>query len=208
MKIIDLSQKFTNDMTKFPGSLQPEIKQIANYATDGYRVTDFHCDVHGGTHCDAPAHFVEGMKMIEDLDLKHFVGEAVIVDYDMELGREIPVSVLDGENINAGDILLFRTGMSVHWNTQEYIDNYPYLSTELAKKIVDLGVVAIGMDSLSPDAVDSGDVHNIILGAGIISIENLNNLDKITQKRFFFSAAPLLIDNAEGGLTRAYGIID
>lgn len=208
MKIVDLSQKFSNDMTKFPGSPQPEIKQIAEYATSGYRVTDFHCDVHGGTHCDAPAHFVEGQKMIEDLDLSHFVGEAVIVDYDVNGGREIPASILDGEEIKSGDILIFRTGMSKHWNTQKYIDEYPHLSVELAKKIVDLGVVAIGMDALSPDAVDSGDVHNVILGAGLVSIENLNNLDKITQNRFFFSAAPLLIDGAEGGLTRAYAILD
>ena len=49
----------------------------------------------------------------------------------------------------------------------------------------------------SPDPVDSDRVHKIILGAGIIFIENLNNLDKIDVERFHFSAAPILVANAK-----------
>lgn len=39
-------------------------------------------------------------------------------------------------------------------------------------------------------------------------IENLNRLDEIDVSRVFFSAAPVLIDKADGGFTRAYAILE
>ncbi len=46
------------------------------------------------------------------------------------------------------------------------------------------------------------------MGKGIPFIENLANLDKIDRERFFFSAAPILIDKADGGFTRAFAVLE
>lgn len=208
MRIIDLSQAHDNEMSQFPGTPQVEIKQICNYDPDGFRLTDLHTVVHAGTHCDAPAHYIEGGKMIDEIPLDSFIGEAIIIDVDVKDGREIPASILEGKDVRKGDILLFRTNMSKYWKQEEYITAYPYLSVGLAEKLIEIGVKAIGMDALSPDPVDSDRVHKIILGAGIIFIENLNNLDKIDVERFHFSAAPILDANAEGGIARAYAILE
>ena len=67
---------------------------------------------------------------------------------------------------------------------------------------------ALGIDFLSPDAVDKDHVHKILLGAEMPIIENLANLDRIDANRFFFSAAPINIKGAEGAFTRAYGIVE
>lgn len=208
MRIIDLSQAHDNEMSQFPGTPQVEIKQICNYDPDGFRLTDLHTVVHAGTHCDAPAHYIEGGKMIDEIPLDSFIGEAIIIDVDVKDGREIPASILEGKDVRKGDILLFRTNMSKYWKQEEYITAYPYLSVGLAEKLIEIGVKAIGMDALSPDPVDSDRVHKIILGAGIIFIENLNNLDKIDVERFHFSAAPILVANAEGGIAKAYAILE
>ena len=207
MRIIDLSQAFEVGMTEFPGTPPIEIKQICHYEPDGFRLTDLYSCLHTGTHCDAPAHYIEGGKMIDELPLDKFMGEAVIIDVDTSQGRELPASILDGKDIRKEDIVILRTNMSKYWNTEEYITDYPYLSIELAEGLVDLGIKALGIDCLSPDPVDSDKVHKVILGAGIIVVENLNNLDQIDVDRFNFYAAPLLISNAEGGFTRAFAIL-
>ncbi|NLL81078.1 MAG: cyclase family protein [Tissierellia bacterium] len=207
MKIIDLSHALEVGMTQFPGTPPIEVKQICHYDPDGFRLTDLHSSVHTGTHCDAPGHYIEGGKMIDELGLDKFVGEAVIIDVDTSEGRELPVSILDGKDIRKDDIVILRTNMSKYWNMEEYITDYPYLSIELAERLVELEIKALGMDCLSPDSVDSDKVHKVILGAEIIAIENLNNLDQIHVDRFNFYAAPLLISNSEGGFTRAFAIL-
>ncbi len=115
MKVIDLSQSFRNDMPQFPGTPPIEIEQIAQIKDGGFRITDFHSIVHTGTHCDAPAHCVEGGKMMEELDLDVFVGNAIMIDAPVEESREIPVDILDGIDILPGDIVIIRTGYSKYW---------------------------------------------------------------------------------------------
>ena len=136
MKIIDLTQAHDNGMIQFPGTPDVEIKQICNYDPDGFRLTDLHSVVHAGTHCDAPAHYIEGGKMIDQIPLDTFIGEALMIDVDTKNGRELPVSILDGKNVKKGDIFILRTNMSKYWNQEEYVTDYPYLSIELAERLV------------------------------------------------------------------------
>lgn len=208
MKIIDLSQAHCNDMTQFPGTPPVAIEQICEIPKDGFRLTDFHCIVHTGTHCDAPAHYVEGAKTIDQLPLEQFVGEAILVDVDTNNGRELSADILDGKDVRKGDILVLRSGFSKVWEEEAYINDYPYLSTDLAKKLVDLGIKSLAIDFLSPDPVDGDSVHKILLGNGITPIENLNHLDQIDRERFLLVAAPMLIHGAEGAFTRAVAILD
>jgi arylformamidase len=58
------------------------------------------------------------------------------------------------------------------------------------------------MDFISPDQVESttSPIHHILMGNQIPIIENLNNLDQIDVERIFFSAAPVLVDKADGGV--------
>jgi arylformamidase len=210
MKVIDLSQSFRNDMPQFPGTPPIEIEQIAQIKDGGFRITDFHSIVHTGTHCDAPAHCVEGGKMMEELDLDVFVGNAIMIDAPVEESREIPVDILDGIDILPGDIVIIRTGYSKYWGQAKYVEDSPYISEELAKALSELDIKSVGIDFLSPDKVDSttSPIHNILMGKGIPFIENLANLDKIDRERFFFSAAPILIDKADGGFTRAFAVLE
>ena len=57
MKIIDLTHTITNNMTVFPGGLQPDNKVISTVDKDGWMETRLHMDSHNGTHMDAPAPF-------------------------------------------------------------------------------------------------------------------------------------------------------
>lgn len=207
MKIIDLSQKLEKDMSYFPGTIELVTEQVSQIDEGGYRLTSFTSTVHSGTHCDSSAHYIKEGLLIDETPLDYYVGEAVMVDVDVDGGRELSADILDGLEIKKGDILILRSGFSKYWKTEKYIEDYPYLSRELAERIVSLGVKSLGIDFLSPDAVDKDYIHKILLGAEIPIIENLANLDKINEERFFFSAAPINIKGAEGSFTRAYGIL-
>ncbi len=209
MKVIDLSQKFENNMPQFPNTKPIEIEQIAQIDQGGFRVTLINSSVHNGTHCDAPAHCIDGGITIERIPLENFVGYALIIDADVGEDREIPGSILEGIDVEEGDIVLLRTGYSKYWTEKRYIEDSPYLSEELALKLVNYKIKALGIDFLSPDRVDSttSPIHRIFLSRNIPFIENLNNLDKIPSKRVFFSAAPLLINASDGGLTRAFAVV-
>ncbi len=210
MKIIDLSHPYEIGMTQFPGTPPVDFKQIAQIDEGGFRVTDFHSIVHVGTHCDAFAHVIKGAKTMDEIPLDTYVGEAVIVDAPIGDNQEIPASVLESYDIKPGDIVLIRTKYSALWGQPEYVDKAPYFSKELATKLVELKVKAVGMDSLSPDKVEDtiSPIHNILMGNEIPIIENLNNLDKIEVTRVLFAAAPILIDKADGGFARAFAILD
>lgn len=209
MKIIDLSQKFEKGMPQFPNTKPIHIEQIAQIAQGGFRITELTSTVHNGTHCDAPAHCVEGGRTIDQLPLDTFVGEAVIIDADVENTREISLDILEGVQINPGDIVLIRTGYSKYWGEERYVYDAPHLSEELAVELSKLDIKSVGIDFISPDTVDSttSPVHKTLMRQNIPFIENLNNLDKIDRRRVFFSAAPLLIDKSDGGLARAFAVI-
>lgn len=209
MRIIDLSHAYQMGMTLFPGTAPIEVKQIAQIDDGGYRVTDFHAGVHVGTHCDAFGHVVKGAKLMDEIPLDTFIGEAVVVDAPVDEGLEIQAAVLEGHDIKPGDIVLLRTGYHKLWNQPEYVEKSPYFSRKLAERLVELEVKAVGMDIISPDTVDSATapIHQILLGHEIGVIENLNNLDQIDVDRVFFAAAPILIDKSDGGFTRAFAII-
>lgn len=163
-----------------------------------------------GPHCDAPAHVIKDAKTMDQIPLDTFVGEAVIVDVPVDDDKEIKPEVLEGHDIRHGDIVLLRTGYSKYWGRPEYVEASPYLSEAMARALVELKIKSIGMDFLSPDPVDSttSPAHKILLGSGILIIENLNRLEEIDVPRVFFSAAPVLVDKADGGFTRAYAVLD
>ncbi len=41
-----------------------------------------------GTHIDAPAHLIEGLKTLDQLQIGHYFGDAVLVDF-RNIGRNI-----------------------------------------------------------------------------------------------------------------------
>ena len=209
MRIIDLSHPYKMGMTLFPGTPPMDIKQIAQIDEGGYRVTDFHSIVHTGTHCDAPAHCLKGARTMDEIPLNEFVGYAVIVDVNVDDEKEIKADVLKNYDIKPGDIVLLHTGYSKYWNTDKYVDDSPYLSEGMAQALVDLKIKAIGMDFISPDKVEdnTAPVHKIFMRNNVHIIENLNRLDEIDRPRVFFAAAPVLIDKADGGFTRAFAVI-
>jgi kynurenine formamidase len=88
--------------------------------------------------------------------------------------------------------VMVHTGWSKNWNTAAYFENHPFLTGEAATYLRDCGVKLVGIDSHNIDDTrgNSRPVHTILLGAEILIVEHLCNLDKLPASGYLFSAVP------------------
>ncbi len=183
MKIIDLTHKFTNNMPVFPGDPKSTLEQIAFIDKDTYNDHKLTTAMHVGTHMDAPLHMIEEGKTIDEITPDRFIGKGVLVDVR---GKDkIDPAVLKNVHIDEGSIVLLYTGFGSKFGTDYYFKGYPYLTADFANKMVELKVKMVGMDMLSPDLDKPWITHKILLGNGILILENLTNLDQLLDAKDF-----------------------
>jgi kynurenine formamidase len=75
--------------------------------------------------------------------------------------------------------------------------------------VAGLGLKGLGVDAISLDPTDSRDyaVHHIILGSGMVAVENLTNLEKLPESGFIFIGLPLRFPAGDGSPLRAVAVI-
>ncbi|MBN2324814.1 MAG: cyclase family protein [Spirochaetes bacterium] len=211
MRIIDLSYDLSKDTVMYPGLFKPAVEEEATIAKNGVNIKRMTLITHTGTHVDAPRHFYDTGVTVDEIQLSKVMGEAVVV----ELAKDRKAGLIDPEElvpydktIRRGDILILNTGIYKRYGTREYTHNYPAISREAAQWIISKGVATLATDATSVDPYQdsAADAHYTILGAGIPIIENLANLGRITQGRFFFICLPLKIKGGDGAPCRAVAI--
>jgi len=202
---IDLTHTFNNEMPVFPGDSAAELVKVADVAKDGVGAYEVKTSMHVGTHMDAPSHMLLGGKNLDEYPAAKFFGRGVVVD---ARGKSLAdVSLLNGLDIKKGDIVLVCFNWSTEFGRDDYYQNYPELSEDFAKKLVDLGVSIVGMDTPSPDRAPYT-IHKILLPRDILIIENLNNLvSLLNSKNFEVYALPVKFQ-AEAAPCRVVAKID
>lgn len=206
---IDLTHTIADDMSLFPGTPLPVIKTIYTIAHDGFTEKQLTLTSHTGTHIDAPAHIIEGGITLNDLPIDSFIGKGICLSItDTDIITTAHITAIQ-EQLQHIDFLLIHTGWSEKWNTPVYQQNFPVFTTEAAKMLTQFNLKGIGIDTLSPDLVDSIEipVHKILLEKGILIIENLSNLHLLKDHQFLFHALPLKTKNADGAPVRAFAMI-
>lgn len=201
---IDLTHPFTNEMPAYPGDSRPSLRQSASIGKDGYADHELKTTMHIGTHIDAPAHMVKRGKRIDELPLELFYGRGAVVD---ARGRkDLDIEILKNCEIKEGQIVLFYTGFSKKYRTPEYFTGYPSMTEVLARELVKKKIKMVGVDSPSPDKKPYL-IHKILLGAEILIIENLTNLESLLKiKAFDVEAIPMRIA-ADAAFARIMAIV-
>ena len=207
MKAIDLTYTVEEGMPVYPGTEPPKIIEATTVAVEGFAEKLLTLFSHTGTHMDAPAHMLKDGSCLDDMDVTTFMGKAVLVDVNnrvVDVEDLIPFkSALD-----EGDYLILRTGWSRFWGTDDYFGPFPVLSEEAARWVSERKLKGIGVDAISVDPVDSTTLpnHLILLGAGMVIVENLTNLEQLPQS-FTLLCLPLKIGHADGAPIRAVGLL-
>lgn len=161
------------------------------------------CDVHTGTHVDAPRHFLEGGSTVEQLSLDVMVGPCFVA-YLPEAECVTSDDLADLDFPSGTERLLLRTGNSTLWSaeTGEFREDYVALSEDAARWVVENGVKLIGVDYLSVQRYgDSAATHRILLEAGVVIIEGLN-LCGVGAGFYELICLPLKLVDAEGAPAR------
>ncbi|MEZ4522058.1 MAG: cyclase family protein [Thermomicrobiales bacterium] len=160
---------------------------------------------HIGTHIEAPYHCIPDGRDLGSIPVERFVGDAVVLDLselpqDSLVGAEEMAAV--GEQaggVHQGDIVFLKTGY-VDLEGDPVFEHRPSLTAEAMEWLIERGVKLVGTDlsglegPLTPGHLDC---HLILLGADIPFIENLANLDQISQPRVFVCALPIPVQGLD-----------
>jgi len=180
---------------------------------DGWNATTLGLYSHCGTHMDAPLHFGISDQTIDQIPLDRCMGPAWLVDLKgIEPRALIRVDHLaqTKDKIRPDDGLLLWTGWSERIGNPSYRNALPRISVELAEWCAETGVRVLGVEPPSVADVNNIEeltaVHKVLLGAGVIIVEGLTNLDQIRRDKVTFMAFPLRIAGGDGSPVRAFAI--
>jgi len=137
---IELSYPINEEMPRYPGSPKPEIIPVTRMSQNNHsNTTVIKIYTHGGTHVDAPFHFYDKGKTIEQIPIEDFVYEnPLVIQKELKKSQLIEIEDLKQYNqkLYAADILFFYTGYCNLRNKPElYVDDFPSISEETAKFI-------------------------------------------------------------------------
>jgi arylformamidase len=217
MKIIDLSLLIEEGMMTFPTHWHPvvEITILGRHGIEGRETRKLVLGTHLGTHADAPRHFVPNGRTIDEVPLDVLIGPATVADFTGCVPlQEIGVGDLEQrlrEKIPAR--LILRTGWSEYFGKMKFYTEYPFLSENAARWLVEKGVRLLAMDTPSPDnpahsrgASNDSPNHKVLLGAGVVLVEYLANLKALTATEVELIVMPLKLKGCDGSPVRCVAI--
>lgn len=213
-KLIDLSHPLENGQPNFPFDPKLSVLVHNTVASIGYNITQISMSTHQGTHLDAPFHFYDDGKTIDQLPLARFYGPAALID--LAPGSYLPAKspiTLEMLSPHAGLFMpnakvIYRTGWDRAFGSTEFFSDFPTLTLDAAQWIAERRIGLLGMDTPTP-STDWKEVHLTLLRAGveIVIVEGLTNLDRLPGQ-FTFAGFPLSIKGRDGSPIRAVAIVD
>ncbi|TLN26008.1 cyclase family protein [bacterium] len=208
MKYIDISVAIRPDLPVWSGDPAVSVYRASSIAAgDEANITRLDMGAHTATHVDAPLHFLDGRRSVDQLDLEVLIGSVWVAAFDVP--GEISVADLEQAGIPAGTVrLLLKTRNSRLWSEKPstFDTEFVGLSLEGARWLVEHGVRLVGIDYLGVERYDSvlrgAPVHRTLLDAEVILLEGLN-LSAVQPGAHQLICLPVIIQGADGAPCRA-----
>jgi arylformamidase len=201
---IDVSVPLRTGMVHWPDNPPVSIERIQDIERgDVANVSRLSMGAHTGTHMDAPLHFLRTGKGIDTMPLTATIGRARVIEiHDPE---SIKPEELRPYQIQRGERVLFKTRNSTRcWHTDDFVEDFVYISQEAARYLAAQHVQTVGVDYLSVGGFfkDGVETHQALLEAGIWIIEGLN-LSAVVPGIVELICLPLKIEESDGAPSRA-----
>ena len=192
MKIYDISQEVFSCQV-YPDDPMPEKNMLKSMEKgEVYNLTTFSMCAHNGTHVDAPFHFFEDGKTVDEICLEAFVGMAYVAEHHGIVTGDDAVEITEKakiQNPEAAKRILIKGDAEV--------------SLEAAKVFASSDILLLGNE---PQTIGPQDapmaVHLVLLGADVILLEGIR-LSEVSEGVYFLNAAPLNLSGADGSPCRA-----
>lgn len=192
MKIYDISQEvFTCRV--YPGDPSPKKIPMLKIEDGAIcNLTAFKMCAHNGTHVDAPFHFINNGKTMDEVDLDKFVGYAYVIEH------EGLVSADDAKNM-----LKKAAECDPEAAKRILVKGDSTMTAEAAKVFAEAGIKLYGNESQTVGPLDSPmEVHLCMLGAEIVLLEGIR-LSEVSEGKYLLNAAPINLGGADGAPCRA-----
>lgn len=190
MKIIDISQEILSCRV-YEGDPAPCGERVMDMKKgEIYNLSTFSMCAHNGTHIDAPLHFFENGRSVDQIPLENFVGECFVAEENGKINKEKAIKILEkAKNAGANKRILIKGNVTI--------------VEEGARVFADASILLIGNESQSIGPLDSPmAVHKILLSKNIVLLEGIV-LKNAKEGRYILNCAPLNLQNFEGSPTRA-----
>ena len=209
-KFVDLTHTFEPGIPHWPGFPDEKRETIYWYEKGvGTMGSGFYAQLfthvgQWGTHVDPPAHFIKGLRTVDEIDVKEMILPLVVIDVHEKVAKN-PDYTIQMEDIKAweakygpipeGAFVAMRTDWSKRWpdakamrnEDSQGIAHYPGWSLEVLKYLYEVRkVTATGHETTDTDpgiATSRGDysLETYILSQNKYQIELLTNLDKVPE---------------------------
>jgi arylformamidase len=198
--MIDITRRISNDSPPWIGDT-PTSYTVPVRIADGapVNVGVIRMSTHMGTHVDAPWHYLDSGKKLDEVPLETWVGQCVVVN---AVGAtELTPALL--ENIDLSDVtkVLFFTGQPNTW--QSFPLEWAVVSPSLPPFLASHGISLIGTDAPSADTLTSKDLpgHAALASSGVCILESLA-LAGVKAGRYRLVCLPLHLEGADGAPAR------
>lgn len=192
MKLYDISQEVF-ECKVFPGDPSPA-RHVMLRISEGAicNLTGIEMCAHNGTHVDAPYHFIDGGKTIDQVALERFVGYAYVAEHEGEISAEDAMAILG--KVRAIDSRATKRIL---------VKGDAVMTQEAAKVFAEAGILLFGNESQTVGPEDAPmAVHLIMLGAEIVLLEGIR-LGEVDEGVYFLNCAPINLGGADGAPCRA-----
>lgn len=197
----DITLPITDGMIVYPGDDPVHVTRTRTIAEHGYNWSSLSCGTHLGTHVDAPNHFVEQGKTLDDLPLDLFLGKVAVVEIHAPMvTREVLATV----NLDDWRAIFFKTRNQSLARLDHFSEAYVSLTPDAAEYLVHKGTQLVGIDYRSIESFETHTypVHHTLLGAGAWIIEGLDLRD-VPEGMYRLHCLPLKLEHGDGGPVRA-----
>lgn len=227
-RVVDMTHAFGEDTIYWPGNQRFDWRKTAWGPSDAgywYTAATFAAAEHGGTHIDAPIHFAEGRRALDQIAVDELMGPAIVIDLRAPCERDpdYTMSVQDivawerrHGRIPARAIVFMYSGWGSRWpDAARYLGtaslddprslHFPGFSREAAQFLVThRNVRGVGIDTASIDPGPSRDfpAHQVFNEADVYALENVAALEQLPPRGATVMALPMKIRGGTGGPVR------
>lgn len=227
---IDLTHKVKPDIPRFGSFPSLEIQTPYSIEKDGFFVNKVSFVTQYGTHIDAPIHFVEGKRTLEQIELKEFILPLIVINKEEQVQKNPDFilsaqDVLDWESLNGkipqGSFVAFASGWSKKWGKEDFnnkdskgVAHTPGWSIEALDLVLNKrGATAIGHETFDTDA--SADIakngflesEKFVLAQDKFQVELLNKLTLLPPKGGIIVIGVPKFEGLPGFPVRAFAIV-
>jgi kynurenine formamidase len=203
-QFVDLTHTFGTSTPHWKGFGEEKVVELYTIKKDGFLVQQFTHVGQWGTHIDAPAHFHEGLRTVDQIDPKEMLLPLVVLDVhkQVEKNPDYVVTLADVRDwetrhgrIPEHAFVAMRTDWSKRWPNDAAMQNrdaagvahYPGWSKDVLKLLYEeRRITASGHETTDTDpgvatTKDDYSLESYVLGTNHYQIEMLANLDKVPE---------------------------